>query len=576
MSRRKNKKRKNRSRAKQPRFKRRDVGLDQLKAIIERASLSEADRDQLTAAVETLAFITQELEQSGATIARLRKLLFGPSSEKTRDVLNNKGNTESEHDAQGDNATDEDPVDKGGERGDDTPSDDSDKPKKKRKGHGRNGAAAYTGADKVSVAHDTLSHGDRCPGCDKGKVYRLAQPAVLVRVKGVAPLSATVYELERLRCNLCGEVFTAKPPEGVGEEKYDESTAAMIALLKYGCGLPFNRMERLGADLGIPLPAATQWDVIEEAVDAFEPVWAELVRQAAHGEVVYIDDTKAQILEVYKQIQQEVAEGQGNRTGIFTSGVVSTIEGRQLAVFFTGREHAGENLAKVLAHRPKELPPPIQMSDALSRNTSPNEFKTIVANCLTHGRRKFVDAAESFPEEVGHVLETLGQVYRYDADAREAEMSPDERLRYHREHSKPLMDDLRRWFETQLDEHKVESNSALGKAFKYMQKHWDKLTRFLSVPGAPLDNNLCERVLKRAIMHRKNSLFFRTDYGSHVGDLFISLIHTAELCGANPFDYLLAVQRHKRAVKSNPEQWMPWNYTTALPSSTGLGNIFDH
>ena len=66
---------------------------------------------------------------------------------------------------------------------------------------------------------------------------------------GHAPIAATVYELERLRCNLCGEVFEAEAPEGVGEKKYDESAAAMIALLKYGSGVPFYRLAGLEKNL---------------------------------------------------------------------------------------------------------------------------------------------------------------------------------------------------------------------------------------------------------------------------------------------------------------------------------------
>lgn len=119
-------------------------------------------------------------------------------------------------------------------------------------GHGRNGAQAYAGAKKVAVAHPSLHTGDPCPGCEKGKVYPQKEPRTLVRIVGQAPLAATLYELDRLRCNLCGEVFTAPEPEGVGPEKYDETTAAMIALLKYGSGMPFYRLEKLEQLLGRP------------------------------------------------------------------------------------------------------------------------------------------------------------------------------------------------------------------------------------------------------------------------------------------------------------------------------------
>jgi hypothetical protein len=88
-----------------------------------------------------------------------------------------------------------------------------------------------------------LHQGDRRPECQRGKVYPLHNPGPLVRIKGQAPIAATVYELQKLRCNLCGEVFTAEAPEGMGEEKYDATVASMMALLRYGSGFPWCRLE---------------------------------------------------------------------------------------------------------------------------------------------------------------------------------------------------------------------------------------------------------------------------------------------------------------------------------------------
>jgi hypothetical protein len=126
------------------------------------------------------------------------------------------------------------------------------------------------------------------------------------------------------------------------------------------------------------------------------------------------------------------------------------------------------------------------------------------------------------------------------------------------------MQALQDWMAQQFADHAVEPNSGLGQAITYMQNHWEKLTLFLRVPGAPLDNNLCERALKKAILHRKNSLFYRTLNGAKVGDLFMSLIHTAELHQVEPFDYLVALLRHAAAVALDPPAWMPWNDTAAL------------
>jgi transposase len=426
-------------------------------------------------------------------------------------------------------------------------------------GHGRNGVAAFTGARKIAITHASLQPGTGCPACERGKVYRQKEPKPLVRIIGQAPLAATVYELERFRCNACGQVFTATEPEDVGPDQYDETTGAMIAQLKYGSGVPFYRLEKLQASVGIPLPASTQWEIVEETAEILQPALEELIRQAAHGEVLQNDDTRMRVLRLAR-------EPSDARTGVFTSGIVSTKQGQQIALYFTGRQHAGENLADVLRGRAAELRPPIQMCDALARNVPklPGGVEILLANCLAHGRRQFVDILPNFPAECRYVLEQLGRVYGYEAEARERGLPAAERLSFHQQHSAPVMDELKGWLEAQLAQKKTEPNSSLGQAITYLLRHWRGLTAFLRESNAPLDNNLCERALKRAVLHRKNALFYRTLHGAAVGDLFMSLIHTCELSQVNSFDYLTELQRHARELATEPARWMPWNYRNTL------------
>lgn len=554
-----------------------DISVDDLRAIVERTKsgpLSDEDRIRLGGAVDTLAVVTAELEAKTASLRRLRRLIFGPTSEKTRDVLGQQGEDQSNPtvpSADGNDDVTEQPAgatdtaEKAqGKAGDDK---GEDQKPPKRKGHGRRSAKEYTGAERIKVPHQSLKHKAPCPECLKGKVYLQSEPAVLVRVTGVAPLSATVYECERLRCNLCGEVFTAERPEDVGPQKYDETAAAMIGLMKYGCGMPFNRLEGLEGSLGIPLPASTQWEVVEPAALKLMPVLMMLIWQAAQGKVLHNDDTTARILELQPKKAEGEAEGdqeqKKERTGLYTSGIVSISGGHRIAMFFTGRQHAGENLADVLRQRASELGPPLQMSDAMPAN-QPGDQTTIACNCNSHARRRFVDVYEKFPEEVAHVLKVFKDIYANDDWTKEQAMSDEDRLRYHQQHSAPLMDSLKGWLKEQFDQKKVEPNSTLGEAINYMTKHWDKLTRFLHVPGAPLDNNLCERILKKAILHRKNALFFKTTNGACVGDLFMTLIHTCELEGVNPFEYLVTLLRHHEELADEPGRWLPWNYQANL------------
>jgi len=166
------------------------------------------------------------------------------------------------------------------------------------------------------------------------------------------------------------------------------------------------------------------------------------------------------------------------------------------------------------------------------------------------------------------VLETLEQVYENDAVTKQQNMTPDQRLHYHQQKSQPLMESLNKWLSRQFDDKNVEPNSSLGQAIRYMLNHFNELTQFLRVPNAPLDNNLCERALKKAILHRKNSLFFKTEHGAYIGDLFMSLIHTCNLCKVNPFEYLKTMQQHSSELFRDPDKWMPWNYQQSIGSES--------
>jgi len=526
-----------------------DLDVKEIDALLERAqtgALREGDYEIIKAMADCIVFLSQSVDEKAAKIKKLLRMIFGATTEKKKNIA-----------ACADNGA---PSSDGGEKTEKSP------PSKKEKnitpkGHGRNGADAFPGAPHVEVAHPELKAGDTCPKCEEGKLYKLSEPGVAIRIKGSAPFHAVIYDMEKLRCALCGALFTAPLPESAGQKKYDASAVSMMVLLKYGYGLPFNRIAGLQDNLEMPLPTSTQWDVIKESVPLFQPAYRELIREGAQGEVFFNDDTTMKVLSLIKENQRDDPE----RKGMFTSGIVSMVGEQKIALFFTGRNHAGENLNKVLSQRKTGLPPPLQMCDALDRNV-PQDFKTILFNCLVHARRNFVDASVNFPDECTYVIETLAQIYKHEKIAKEERMSAEQRLQYHKDNSTPLMDALHSRLNDQLAEKKVEPNSSLGEAVKYMLKRWKKFTGFLEIPGAPLDSNIVERALKKAILHRKSSLFFKTENGAAAGDMFHSLIHTCQLSGVNPHDYLMALLNHSSQAQAAPREWMPWNYTETLSS----------
>jgi transposase len=431
--------------------------------------------------------------------------------------------------------------------------------------------ATYAGAERVECRHEALAVGQRCPVCGQGRLYGVP-PGIEIRIDGNALLSAICYELEKLRCSACGQVFTAPLPAEAGTEKYRPRARAVLAVSRYYLGLPFFRVEAYQAMLGVPVPDATQWDQIEQLGDCSYKVFAYLETLAAQGELIHQDDTSVRILSLMAEnrTHQTAAEALGfarsqERTGMFTTALVVKVGEQIVCLYYSGRSHAGENLQALLEQREAERDKPLVMSDALSRNEV-DETTVIRCHCLAHGRRQFSDLADVFPVECQVVLDTLKQVFDHDAEARDKQMSPEARFAYHQAYSQPLMDELRQWLQKQVDDHLVEPNSALGKAIAYMQTHWETLTRFLSIPGAPLENNLVERALKLFIRQRKNSLFYRTEHSAYIASVLTSLIATCVYAGVNAVDYLVALQEHRREVVADPAAWLPWTYAASRAS----------
>jgi transposase len=439
-------------------------------------------------------------------------------------------------------------------------------------GHGRHGAAVYRTAQTVACRHEELAVGERCPACGRGSLYRLP-PGVEMRLDGNALLSAVRYEVEKLRCSACGQIFTASVPAAAGTAKYTARARAVLALARYYLGVPWHRLEGFQALVGVPVPDATQWDQGEMVGDCTHPIFKYLERLAAQGAVIFQDDTPGRVLALIAENQQARARAhaQGKaktteRTGMQTTALIVQVGARQVCLYYTGRRHAGENLEVLLTKREPGRGKPLVMSDALRHNNA-EEATLIRCHCLAHGRRQFSDLADEFPAESAVVVNALKLIYDHDDEAREQELNAQARLAYHQQYSEPVFTTLKTWLEQQTAERLVEPNSSLGKAIAYMLEHWGTLTQCLKEPGAPLDNNVAERALKLAIRQRKNSLFYATEHSAYIASILTSVIATCVQAGVNALEYLVAVQEHRQEVFANPRAWLPWNYEAALVPS---------
>lgn len=494
---------------------------------------------QVEACLRLLAWIVQLLEQKKLALGRLSELLLRPRNEKTRKLFPEKPNR--------DPAAQEEPS-KGQGQG-------------KPKGHGRLKTQDYPGAQRICISHPEVRPGDICPQCQKGKVGP-HRPKRLIWILARCLFEGMLYELEQLRCRLCGAVFSAPAPAQAQQSKYDASVGVMLGLLRYGAGLPMYRIAKWQQWFGLPMAQSTQWELIEEAAALPELIYEKLLELGAQGSLIHNDDTSMRVQSLRREIQSQ--NQKDGRTGIFTTSLICQVGSIPIGLYVTGRQHAGENLDQVLKRRAAGLDQPLQMCDALSRN-QPKESQTIACHCLIHGRRNFVEQIENFPEACRQVIESIGQIYKVEQEIKKAGLSPPERLLIHQARSQPVMEKLRQWMTEQIQQKKVEPNSGLGKAIEYMDNHWEGLTRFLQVEAAPLDNNICERALKLVVLHRKNSLSYKTERGAKVGDVFMTLIHTCQLNSINPFDYMMALVKNAEAVRKDSGAWLPWNYQKTKP-----------
>jgi len=513
--------------------------VEALRARIEERKIDEDDWDRLHGYLDLLLKLVRVMEYGRVRMRKLTRLLFGKPTEK--DKPKKKPPSDSPPPAaSGKGAA-------SGESGTGTPRENlEDGEQSRRKGHGRHPASAYENAAVKVCPVCGQKAGDRCPLCGKGSLRPMAAE-IVIRIKGSAPVTADQYHIERLRCDTCGEVFKGKLPEEAGGEKYHASAKVSVVMMKYGSGL---RMEKQQGYQHIPLPAGTQWGLVEEVADAVLPVYLEMRRQAARAELLFIDDTWSLVLEAGKKQ--------------FTTGVVARVENHWMTLYLSGADAAGKKVLELLmAERPAALPPPLQMSDALSSNF-PDPLRVIVLLCWVHARRQFFEIKDFYPQECAPVLEAIRLLYKHEAEIQRLSLDNAARLNYHQQHSQAALEQMKQWLIQQQEQRLIEPNSPLGKAVEYLKTHWDGLMGFCRHLGAPLDNNPVERILKLPILLRKNAYFFKTSHGAAVGSLLMSMIKTATQSGVNPFTYFQTLLEHRHELRRNVELWLPWNYYSVL------------
>ena len=556
-------------------------------AITDGQTVGPGDLSLLLQMAKTYAYIHEMLSSADLTVYRLKKLLgIVPKSEKKKrskddkNIENTAENLENT-DANVDNLDDkaiqqiEELIDnkilevlENPNPAESAPAASNSK-NPKRKEHGKKNANAFKEAETVIHPITDMQRGCVCPDCSHGKLYKF-EPSSFVRIAGSVPLQATIHVAEQVRCNFCQKVYKANLPaelldDGAAGQRYGYSAVSMVALLKYAAAFPWYRLSDLQVMLGTPVTPSSLWDMMEGLGNAAQPIYQFLKKLAAIAPLYYLDDTTNRITNSDPIMKKKRGTNTEKlRTGIHTSGLIAVLEdGRQIILFKTGIQHAGEHFDQILEMRPDNAGTFTYMSDALTSN-NPTVRTGEQSLCNAHARRAFVELEDKSPDECKRVIAIYAKIYKLDSECKAEKLSKEARLLKHQDMSLPLMLDLFSWSQSLLEDKKVEPNSSLGKAFTYLLKHKNELMAFTRIAGAPIDNNIMERALRLIVLNRKNSLNFKEHIGAQISDVITSLCSTAEAAGINCYDYLNCIQRYADFVKKSPDKFLPWNYRQAV------------
>lgn len=406
----------------------------------------------------------------------------------------------------------------------------------------------------------------KCPCCQKSMHKAHKKTVTIIRVDG---FSEERHEIETARCLTCDTKAEAAGPTEKTILQFSIKAAAVVTSLRYIYGVPSYRLEEVSQSMGYRIPDSTQWDLFEAVANELQPFHRFLKKEASNAGVVQMDDTTARVNELSSEFALAKLEGRKlDRTGVHTTGFIAKFATGKICLFDSGLHHAGEYFEKVMKAKTTEEQV-ILMVDASTSNTcklSSLPIDVVQANCNSHVVRRFDEQAENplFEKDAGEILKLYKDIF--DREQKIKDLSPEERLEIHKNESLPQMQKIKEKIESDFASRRVEHNSNLGDAYKYFLNHFHKLCAFCTVKGAPVCNNETERLLKRAIRHRKNSLFYKTLSGAAVGDIHMTILMTAKENGLEPVQYLIDLLKHADKVKVSPKDWLPWNYPKTMES----------
>jgi hypothetical protein len=354
----------------------------------------------------------------------------------------------------------------------------------------------------------------------------------------------------------------------------------MLMVMHYFGGAPFKRIESLHEGWGVPMPDANQWQVVSAGDDLLLPLYKALEQHAIQKATNFrIDDTGSMVIAIQKQIDAELAalESLGKstkdvRTGINATGLYWETPNGPVILFYTGRHHTGEIVDRVLRHRLLSSPKLVKCTDGASKNFDHEHADQLVeSTCNAHAFLKFRAIKDKHPLEYAEAGRVYQQVFDHDDEAKALGLSPVDRMLYHRKHSKPLLEQLKKICQEKITSKRVEPSSRLWEPLTFIINQWDRLTRFCDVPGVPLDTNLVEQALIMPVRYLAGSFNYQTEDGAVVGDHAMSLIATARANDVEPVAWLAECLRCHVDLAHRPEHYLPWVYRERLERANTSG-----
>lgn len=535
-------------------------------------ALSDDEKRILAGVLETWAHLTERAQRNDLSIRQLRDLLgIILQRKKGSGSDGSKGDGQADGEPQG-VSTEQTPDQDDAASQNESPTDTSDQQPthdRHRDKHGRRSAQDFPDAAICHHTHTDLSVGCLCPECGRGKLYQYT-PRQYTTISGQPLFMATHHRVEQLQCNVCDEVFKADLSEEArldgadGRTLYSYSAVALIALFKFFGVVPLHRLQTVHQWMGLYVPDASMFDQCERLANVMAPVVKHMQQQAANAQLLFGDDTSACVINERSAVLPERKTGKlVERTGCHTTCVIAvTSEGHRIAYFRIGIQHTGEVLDALLSQRDQAREAPLVMSDALSANDV-TLCKVRHCYCNAHAVRKFKKLEDNYPE-AGYATERYKQIFDHEEYCKVNQLSPIQRLDYHREHSKPLFKEICTYGFNLFESQAIEPNSDIGQAYNYLLNNEYWLSAFYRYPGAPLDNNLVESTLRLPVHLRDAAPFYRNAIGAAIAASILTVGVTAYNAGVNLFDYFVAMLRHRDDVTSRPDCWLPWCYESRV------------